>query len=475
MKDIDINSEYVFCDQDLTSYEKTIYTLAMAYGSTYHSCPSEAEIDSLSNLLSVESSLLKRALTIKYKFCMDCIYIRFGSEILDCSGFFKSTFFFALRRLFYAYKDLENISDTTSEKDIINNITMVRNVIDALDSANSSIAVYECILDNRFSLDYTLFDSGNFSPSNYLNTLELLVSCDDCIEYDKTLLSILSLLSQYELKTRLNALYVILTTEIIKHSPFFDNELHEIAKEMYDNLMFILKNGRIISIQINSLHMDFKKSYAQKTKNDNTTRMQILYGYPNYDAYSLRIDFSHQGQPFVHFNNESPGKVSSCLFDKSQYESAIKQYPFMNDCFIQYGNRWALKEKHNCNLSKQQNKIFTLLEKQKSHDLVFKNTYSEESICGFIELISNMLPKKCKIPIDKTNNYTSNCFCYDKIMRNIASLSLFQQPEIVDKIFREIIERAYRLGLISANESISSLEDLCYIIYSAKDKAKPTP
>ena len=384
-------SVYVFCKKDISSYEMTIYTLAMAYAESPIFSVDDEMISELAQLLIVNEELLKNALSGNTSFRYGNVRIKFGEKTVDCTDYFKNTFFASIINLHFAYKELHKISDATDEGSIIKNIEHIRAAVFYFDSTNANNATYECMLEQQFSLKHTVYDSGDFPPMDYLKMLETLVTSDDCLEYDKSLLSIISHLSQYELRTRINALYLIMITQIIMHSPFFEKEIHKMALEMYEHLMFILKNGRIISIQVNSLHCDIAKSCDDRTKRDNTTRLQILYGYENFDTYVMRVDLSHQGQPFIHFNNTSPGKVCSYLFNKEEYENAISRYPLLESCFVEYSNeRWALKERSNCELTKEMSKMFDTVESEKAHIGVFSESFSEDCIVRFIELFLNL-------------------------------------------------------------------------------------
>ena len=289
-------SVYEFCDKDIPSYEMTIYTLAMAYAESPLFSVNDEMISDLAQLLMVNEELLRYALSGNTYFKYGDVRIKFGEKTVDCTDYFKNTFFASIINLYFAYKELHKISDATDEDTIIENIEHIRAAIFYFDSTNANNATYECMLEQQFSYKHTVYDSGDFPPMDYLKMLMTLVTSGDCLEYDKFLLSITSHLARYELRTRLNALYLIMITQIIMHSPFFEEEIHKMALELYEHLMFILKNGRIISIQVNSLYFDSSKSCDERTKRDNTTRLQILYGYENFDAYVMRVDLSHQGQ-----------------------------------------------------------------------------------------------------------------------------------------------------------------------------------
>lgn len=478
-------SVYVFCDKDIPSYEMTIYTLAMAYAESPLFSVDDRMIGDLAQLLMVNEELLRRALSGNTSFRCNDILIKFGEKTVDCADYFKNTFFASIIKVHLAYKELLKISDATDEDTIIENIEHIRSAIFYFDSTNANNATYECMLEQQFSYKHTVYDSGDFPPMDYLKMLMTLVTSDDCLDYDKSLLSIISHLAQYELRTRLNALYLIMITQIIMHSPFFEEDIHKMALEMYEHLMFILKNGRIISIQVNSLYFDSSKSCDDRTRWDNTTRLQILYGYENFDAYVMRVDFSHQGQPFIHFNNASPGKVCSYLFTKEEYENATSRYPLLESCFVKYSNdRWALKERKNCVLTKEMARMFDTVETEKTHKGVFSENFSEDCIVKFIDLFSNMLPSTCYIPIDKDGEHARRCFNYDTLIRNttllyISCISSFVRGESdsINILVDDIFDKALNYGLILEKDQIErdSLFGVYYILHLAKEKANITP
>lgn len=478
---LDLNKYFsAFCDKEISPYEKTIYTLAMAYAESPIFDVKPEMINELADLLNVDVDILKSELSEQKNIGYGDVIITLGEKTIDCTDYFKNTFFASIIKLHLAYKELNKISDKIDEDTIIENIKHMQSAIFFFDSVNANNATYECMLERRFSYKHTVYDSGDFPPMDYVKMLRMLVISDDCLKYDKSLLSIISHLAQYELRTRLNALYLIMITQIIMHSPFFEEEIHKMSLEMYEHLMFILKNGRIISIQVNSLYFDSAKNYEVRTKQDNTTRLQILYGYENFDTYVMRVDLSHQGQPFIHFNNASPGKVCSYLFTKKEYEDTISRYPLLKSCFVEYNNyRWALKERNNCELTKEVVDMFDTVESEKAHKGVFSEHFSEERVVEFIDCFSNMLPSTCHIPIDKDGEYARRCFNYDILIRNTSWLYLAyisKDAKSVELLMEDILTKATNYGLLADDEQIerNSLFEIYYILCSAKDKANIT-
>lgn len=465
---------YVFCNHNISNYEKTIYVLAIAYGAApiYHL--EKGQIQDLAMFLEVDFELLSKALKNEGLFTYGKAIIKFGSDKIDCGKYFNNTFFDVIIKIFFMYKNLDEIFDGVEEEEIIENIRVFNTITFLFDTANAGVATYECMEKKAFSYDNTLYDSAEcFRPKDYINMLTLLVTSEDCLEYDKGLLKILTMILKYEFSTRINALYLVTICQILKHSPCFDIETKNVASEIYNKLLFILKNGKVISINVNMLFRKTQKPIDERTKKDNTTRLQLLYGYSNYDCYDLRLDFAHKGQEIVHFNNETPGGLSCCIFTKQEYEVIIDKYPKLKECFICYENRWALKEKNNCELSKETRILYDKVSKDKAHDPIFSQIYSEEVINGFINVVSKMLPPNCQKAIDTDSTYAKYCFNYDVIMRDTILLYLAyltRDNKQVDMVAEWIADKAFRYGLTSKKLKLDTFDKVAEIVKVAKER-----
>ena len=467
-----IKTEYVFCEQELEPYEKTILLLAIAYGRDPYFRLDDEDISELADFLEIDCLLLKKALRESEDLNLNTI-VRFGSDSLDCTEYFNNTFFVTIIYAYNTYKNFKKIKFSSDVDKIINNINIFRSIVTSIDVINASVSTYECMLEDCFSLKYTVFDSDNYSPMSFINMLHLIASSSDCLDYDKNLSILITIILQYELFTRLNALYVVCICQLLKNSPYFKSEISCISNEMYDNLLYILKNGRIININVNTLFLDIEKPINERTSHDNTTRLQIIYGYPNYDCYEMRLDFPHKDQSFIHFNVESPGKISCCLFSNDEYQKVVYKYPELASCFISYGSRWALKERTNCDISKTIFEIYDNIRKNKAHDAVFNDNYSEENVNEFIITLGKMLPYNCNRAIYATGDIRQKCFNCDKIIMDMLVLycaCLKNNNDQIDALVNRIAVRAYNYGLISEKpDTISSLEDICIIAIIAME------
>ena len=465
---------YVFCEDNLSDYEKTIYILAMAYGDSPIYRLSENDISELAFWLEVDCELLTKALKNNVSFAYGNAIIKIGDDIIECGEYFKNSFFNVILNVFFAYKSLDEIYDDFGKDAVYENVETFKAIDYYFEIANAIAATYECMHRNAFSYDNTMYDSAEyFQPKNEINMLTTLVIASDCLEYDEDLINVLTQLLKYEFKTRINALYLVTVCQILKHSPCLSQEMKEIVTDIYNKLLLILKNGKVISININTLYRKTDKQVNERTKKDNTTRMQILYGYSNYDCYELRFDFSHKGQEIVHFNNESPSGLSCCIFNKCEYQKTISQYPELKECFISYGDRWALKERHNCELTKETKLMYDNVINEKAHDPVFTKDYSESAINDLLNLIAKMLPKESRRAIDTDGTYAKSCFNYDVIMRDTTLLYLAYlacDDKHVDMIAERIADKAFKYGLSSEKIKIDSLGQVLKIIKMAEDK-----
>lgn len=463
---------YVFCDKNLSAYEKTIYILAIAFGATPIYRLNIEDIEELSLWLEVDFELLTKAIDNNLQFPYGNVIIKFGEDIIECGEYFKNDFFDVIVKLFFAYKNLKEIYVDFGKEAVSENVETFNTINHFFEMANEIAATYECMHKNAFSYDNTMYDSAeSFNPKRDIEMLSLLAISDDCSNCDEDILNVITKILKYEFKTRINALYLVTACQIFKHSPCFTQEIKNIASDIYNKLLLILKNGRVISTSINCLHRNTDKPFNERTKKDNTTRMQILYGYPNYDCYDLRFDFSHKGQEVIHFNNESPGGLSCCVFNKDEYQNITEQHSCLKDCFISYNGRWALKERVNCELTDDMEVAYDRVRKGKAHDPIFAQPYLESDINDLINLLSKMLPKECRRVIDVEGTYAKFCFNYDVIMRDATLLYLYyldRDKKRFNIVAEWIADKAFRYGITTKKEKIETLGQVLEIIELAE-------
>ena len=465
----------IFCDVNLSNYEKTMYGMAIAFSEIGAFVIKDEDIPELSARFCLEEGLLRKALS----FCPDGYIpsglIKMGDELIEEEQFSNADLFNALVRVYYIYKNLSQISDGVSYESILNHFLLLQDSICEFEILNMLTATFECMRNDCYSKNYAVFNNSEYQPRNQLNLLQLGLTEDYDAILDKSFLPFLCRIMCYELITRVNSVYLITMNQVIKHSPHFDEKTKSIASEMYYYLLGLSQNARVISIQTNYLHPLHSDEPEGRGRHDNTTRLQVLYGYENFDAYYLRLDLAHKGQGFIHYNNKSPGGIKCCLFDEAEYRNILSKWPTVGSFFVEYDGRFALKEPHNLEISEDEITIYEAIRKQKEHTQAFEGTYDEESVVTFINIISSMLPASCNVCLDTEEEHARNCFQYEKIMFYSVLLEmaiLLKNEESINKGLAIIAELAVKYGIIThdAADQYANIEGVCLIIDEAKNK-----
>lgn len=333
---------YIFCENDIDEYEKLILSLAISYAHSPMFSLKEEDIAGLSDFLRIDFQLLKKALSVSERDTRDVVTVKFGEDKIEYSGLADNIFFTVLVRIYFIYESFSKLNREVDYDAIKYNVGIFLSIVHEFDMIHSAIATYECMYHGAFSFDYTVFNDGNFRPMDFIRMLQLYMTCEDSMFFNNSIVSLNYILLRYEFYMRINTLYLIAITQIYKHSSFLNSNVRKIANELYEHLLFILKNGRIISIQTNILHVMKKEKIINRGREANTTRMQIIYGYGNFDTYVLRLDLGHKGEELIHWNNKSPGGIKCCLFSKEEHQVIVKIHPEMESCFTNYDDRWGI-------------------------------------------------------------------------------------------------------------------------------------
>lgn len=469
-----MTTEEIFCDFDLNDYEKTIYSLAISFGVRGSYIIKDEDISNIATLLSVDYNLLCKALSFYNKDYIP-LQIKFGTDVYIIENFHGADLFHALIIVYFIYRNLEEITDGTSYEAILDNYKIFQCCIGEFEFLNALTSTVECMYKKYYSVDFAVFNNSNYQPKNELNLLRSFITTGHRDIFDRKYLPFLYRIISYELITRVNSIYLITITQIIKHSDFMSNDIKEMSNEMYDYLLYMVQNARIISVQTNFLPPLRSEHSEIRDKYDNTTRLQIIYGYENYDSYVLRLDLAHKGQELIHYNNKSPGGIKCCLFTHNEYNSIIKESPVAKVFFVKYGSRYALKELNNLDISKELLKVYEEIRNKKEHTSAFNNTYDENDIVKFINIISLMLPSNCLVHIDFEEKHARSCFNYNKIMYYAILLEiafLSHEKNDFQKILKLISTTASKYGLIleDSTDDFSNIEGVCLIIDEAKSK-----
>ena len=76
---------YVFCDKNISSYEMTIYTLAMAYAESPLFGVDDEMISEITQLLLVDEEFLRHALSGNAAVRYGNVLIKFGEKTTNCT------------------------------------------------------------------------------------------------------------------------------------------------------------------------------------------------------------------------------------------------------------------------------------------------------------------------------------------------------------------------------------------------------
>lgn len=305
-----------------------------------------------------------------------------------------------------------------------------------------------CIVSQELDLKNTLFDDPYLNPLYLVKSIQnwACISTDDNEAQISQFIGLMVRLSKYEITTQYEAIYLITILSMISSSAYFDESIRNLAQEVRDYLFFILKNGKILGLRINMLSPHTAGEYS--TKNDNTTRFQLVYSFGNFDAYCLRFDLPHEGVEYTHINNISPGGIKSSLFSEEEFNKLVRNNKTLEKCFIKYGLQYAIIEKVRKVDGVKKTEIDQLIS-SKEHQSILKSNYSEDTINSFIEILSYCLPTKCNRKLDTNNEYATNVFHYNLAMRNVfAAVILFEAGEykLIEKVLDSIGEMAYSWG-----------------------------
>ena len=391
-----------------TALEQTIYALANAYSDLGIYTLSQRQIEGIANALYLSDEKLASAL------------VRMDKPLTEERSK-QSQLFGMLVRCYFILSEYESLNTEECQQVLRKNIEIYENLCVHFEQLNAESAIYERIYGQSDESMESVFGKLDFHINDFMPILKDLAWCDHFWVNYSHLLPVIYTILNYAFISHAKTLFLVVAIQIIKHSSLFAPAMRKIAEAFYNEMTFILHSARVISIQFNSLFQAATGNFDDRVKNNsNTTRLQILYGYNNYDIYELRIDMAHQGVGWTHFNMKSPGGIKSFLFTKDEYTEAIGRYPQMEKCFIQYGERWALKEKINCAMTIDENAIFDELVEKKEHQQLFKDEFSEELLLQFLQIIARILPDRYSVPIDKDGEYTRYCFSIDHLIKEAS-------------------------------------------------------
>lgn len=274
-------------------------------------------------------------------------FLIFDREIIDIHmQSYELTIIDDMFRYMFISEDLKKIKIDKLKKYIEKNTYIYKDIADLISILNTSVATRESIKKGYFDKKlipqtYSIDDICSISRILYL--IEKFTYNED-----KCMLENLYNSYNYEIKKYIDMIFLILTLQILKQSPFTIHTLKNSIQKLIYIFMDLFKDAKIISIFKNERYFDISKKYFDRSSKDQTTRLQIFYEYYNQDQYSLRLDCSHIGVSHFHINNTSKGGVEYFPLDIDKYNSFIKKNPQYEKWFIKYGysELYFLREKY---------------------------------------------------------------------------------------------------------------------------------
>ncbi len=449
----------------LSKYEKMIIGCALAHGIRGTFNLRDEDILLLAQSLRVDQELLLEALNLS-SVITGIDNIEFKGEIYSIDPFITPLFDVVIS-YYFIRKSLSHVVDNADETSVIENIRLLSDAVSFFEMMNMCSGTSEAEYKGKNTYEYNMYDDKGYRTKELLNLLISYNNSRECFLDSEAIegrIRITQVLLKHELLSRSNAVYLAALPQIISHYAEVNSELRFIAQEFYLNIISKLRNAKVLAVQTNLLYQNVNKDYSERTKEgDNTTRLKIIYGFDNFDTYTMRLDLAHQGEGFTHFNNQSPGKVKCCLFSKEEYERIIEGQPVLSSCFISYGERFALKERNH--IPQSMKKAYEEIRSQNEHKRAFVEDYSEESVIEFVNYLGNMLPPNCETAIRKDSKFDDHIIDFNQymMMLSILFLALLGSDEDAEKMYSYIVEKMSSKNIISDDERalFASLGDIC--------------
>jgi len=359
-----------------------------------------------------------------------------------------------------------------------NNYSLYRAICHLISMMNVISGTFECMLNNAFSRDNAPQSFETFKPYTYINFYEACILLEGHFQLNKNYLTTSYLIFNYHILSHVNAMYSLIIFQVLKSSQFFDKDTNIVSKTLYTNLHLLFKDARVINILCNLRYFDINIPVEQRDRYNNTTRLEFIYGYDNFDIYSLRLDAAHDKIDFFHFNNTSPRKIKYNPITQAEYNELLLSLPNATNCFISYGKLWFVKESYRDNLEPMELTLFENTLKGKEHLHVLNNTISERSISAFLSVVKDLLYPHFNSNVDFNGETKHLLFRFDKMMffLNLYFINALDGVTTPSQtiLFDSIIEIAIELKLLDIEifeqtDQIDAFDILSYIIECSKD------
>ncbi|MCX8128651.1 MAG: hypothetical protein N3I35_00940 [Clostridia bacterium] len=402
---------------------------------------------------------------------LDFRFLVFDDSIIDLHLQLKRTNI--IDDMFKYQLILQNLSELKMDASLASlqfNTQLYRDIAHCVTMLNVNVSTRESMEKGYFDRRFTPQDEsiGNISAIYEVLYIIQEFSYDE----DKDMLENLYHAYNNYIKIHIDMIFIILSLQVIKVSPFASTSQISISEKIIRTIMKLLKGARVIGILKNDRYFCTDKEWFMRDADDDTTRLQILYEYYNGDQYSLRLDLSHKGVNSFHLNNLSKGKIDYFPIDSSQIEKVYLLNHEYKEWFINYNNDlFFLKDRYKSLIHQSEHEKLEEILKTNKHFLI-PELDNEENVLNFLDFWLKFFVSLAKdMPKEKIN---PNMIYYERFIYGFIEEYFYRRK--VTKDFNEgdfkskIIAYTVSIGLFDSSEidilknDFSVTEVLSYMI-----------
>lgn len=368
---------------ELNQYSKSmIYYIAIT--KNFFTLKKESIIEYLINIGQIEQSVAEEIATnlmIKGEF----YELKTSDNCVDLPQKMGDSYV-ALHYLNYNRFDID-LNELNFNEEISIIIQKMRELHD--DFINFNINYRNIVFDKEFSEDkftldtkYSFFDVVDRETKNFISTLELIHKySSDKNKNNLIKLNIKILKEEFTNKIRLMRFGIVLLT--VLQSPFYEKEKKEIVEQFFQILSKMLFNVELHSLFIEEINFIQEEDIELRGSKDKTTHIQIFFSLENMDAFCLRFDLPHKGEPYLHFNLHEIGRDSGIPLTKKEYKELLVEYKNLDNIFFKFENKYwfrnrFLEKVEQSEFEKEYKEKLKSLFKEKSHLMIGDTNDNEE-------------------------------------------------------------------------------------------------
>ena len=233
------------------------------------------------------------------------------SALIELESFFMNLYA-ALR---FGY-EIDGILDQMEYEGIsFENAEALLDMCGLLSVNSTNVMIYLGNADFSMTKHYALCEDVIIMARNIFETMALYHSVTD--DKNFTIKDTIEITNFDRIENRLSCRYIrsglsvmklFHVLAVLRKSPFYSDEIHNVSGILIDTLREVLFNKRIIKVVIDS------NINGENDKPHKSTRIKIYFVMRNSDRYCIRLDFPHEGEDSIHLNMNQPGIKQSTGF-----------------------------------------------------------------------------------------------------------------------------------------------------------------